>query len=70
MKYDVITLFHEIIESYCTQSITKRGIESYFGNYSYYIKESENRLLLEFKAYKDQQKIIEAMKKETEIDKY
>ena len=28
MKYDVITLFPEIIESYCTQSITKRGIES------------------------------------------
>ena len=43
--------------------LTKRGIESYFGNYSYFIKESENRLLLEFKAYKDQQKIIEAMKK-------
>lgn len=43
--------------------ITKRGIETYFGNYSYYVKESENRLLLEFKAYKDQQKIIDAMKK-------
>lgn len=28
MKYDVITLFPEIIESYCSQSITKRGIES------------------------------------------
>ena len=28
MKYDVITLFPEIINSYCTQSITKRGIES------------------------------------------
>ena len=43
--------------------ITKRGIETYFGNYSYFIKENENRLLLEFKAYKDQQKIINAMKK-------
>ena len=43
--------------------LTKRGIESYFGNYSYFIKENENRLMLEFKAYKDQQKIIEAMKK-------
>lgn len=27
MIYDVITLFPEIIENYCTQSITKRGIE-------------------------------------------
>ena len=43
--------------------ITKRGVESYFGNYTYFIKENENRLMLEFKAYKDQQKIIEAMKK-------
>lgn len=43
--------------------LTKRGVESYFGNYSYFIKENENRLMLEFKAYKDQQKIIEAMKK-------
>ena len=43
--------------------LTKRGIESYFGNYSYYIKESENRLLIEAKKYKDQQKQIEAMKK-------
>lgn len=43
--------------------LTKRGIEIYHGNYSYYTKESENRLLLEIKNYKDQQKIIEAMKK-------
>ena len=28
MIYDVITLFPEIIEGYCSQSITKRGIES------------------------------------------
>jgi len=27
LKYDVITLFPEIIESYCSSSITKRGIE-------------------------------------------
>ena len=27
MIYDVITLFPEIIEGYCSQSITKRGIE-------------------------------------------
>lgn len=28
MRYDVITLFPEIIEGYCSQSITKRGIEA------------------------------------------
>lgn len=43
--------------------ITKRGLEIYFGNYTYFIKENENRLMLEFKKYKDQEKIIEAMKK-------
>lgn len=43
--------------------LTKRGIEIYHGNYSYYTKESEERLLLEIKNYKDQQKIIDAMKK-------
>ena len=42
--------------------LTKRGIEVYHGNYSYYIKESENRLFLELKNYKDQQKQITAMK--------
>ncbi len=42
--------------------ITKRGVETYFGNYSYFIEENERRLLLEFKDYKDQQKIIAAMK--------
>ncbi len=43
--------------------LTKRGIEVYFGNYTYFIKENENRLMLEFKHYKDQQKIIESMKR-------
>ena len=43
--------------------LTKRGLEEYLGNYSYFIKENENRLTLEFKKYKDQQKIIDAMKK-------
>ena len=28
MKFDVITLFPDIINGYCTQSITKRGIEN------------------------------------------
>ena len=43
--------------------LTKRGLEIYFGNYTYFIKENENRIMLEFKKYKDQQKIIEAMKR-------
>ena len=43
--------------------LTKRGLEEYFGNYSYFIEENENRIMLEFKKYKDQEKIIEAMKK-------
>ena len=43
--------------------LTPRGIDIYFGNYSYFIKENENRIMLEFKNYKDKQKIIEAMKK-------
>ena len=43
--------------------LTKRGIEEYFGNYTYFIKENENRIMLEFKKYKDQQKIITSMKK-------
>ena len=29
--------------------LTKKGLEIYFGNYTYFIKESENRLMLEFK---------------------
>lgn len=34
----------------------------YFGNYSYFLKEDERRTLLEFEAYKSQQKKIEKMK--------
>ena len=36
-------------------------IDIYFGNYTYYEKEFEARQLLEFKDYKNQQKMIEAM---------
>ena len=46
-----------------TVLLTKRGLEIYFGNYTYFTIENENRIMLEFKKYKDQQKIIEAMKK-------
>ncbi len=42
--------------------ITKFGIEIYFGNYSYFIEENEARLVRQFQQYKDQQKIITAMK--------
>ncbi|MET1248142.1 ribosomal protection-like ABC-F family protein [Sporolactobacillus sp. STCC-11] len=35
---------------------------SYIGNYSHYIKEKQERLLLEFAAYEDQQKKIKKMK--------
>lgn len=34
----------------------------YFGNYTYYEKEFESRLLIEFKDYQNQQKLITAMK--------
>ena len=35
----------------------------YFGNYTYYEKEFENRQLIEFKDYQNQQKLITAMEK-------
>ncbi len=38
----------------------------YYGNYSYYMKESERRLLLEFNNYKNQQKEICAIKEAIE----
>lgn len=34
----------------------------YYGNYSYYLKESEKQLMLQFKSYKNQQKEIKAIK--------
>ncbi len=37
--------------------------EIFHGNYSYYLKENEKRILAEFQDYKDQQKMIEAMKR-------
>ena len=36
--------------------------EIFFGNYSYYVKENEQRIMREFNEYKNQQKMIEAMK--------
>lgn len=43
-------------------SIEKGKSEIYFGNYTYYQKESEKRFLLEFQKYKNQQKEIKALK--------
>ena len=44
--------------------LIERGrAESFFGNYSYYLKENERRILAEFEDFKNQQKMIEAMKK-------
>lgn len=37
--------------------------EIFYGNYSYYLKENEKRILLEFENYKNQVKMIEEMKK-------
>ncbi len=42
--------------------LEKGSAEIYYGNYSYYLKESEKRLLLEFQNYKNQQKQIKAIK--------
>ena len=43
-------------------SIEQGKEDIYCGNYSYYMKESEKRLLLEFKNYNNQQKEIKAIK--------
>lgn len=40
----------------------------YFGNYTYYLKESEKRLMIEFQQYKNQQKQIKAI--EEAIERY
>jgi ATPase subunit of ABC transporter with duplicated ATPase domains len=42
--------------------IEKGEIDIYFGNYSYFEEERERRIMLEFEAYKNEQKKIEAMK--------
>lgn len=43
--------------------IDRGKADIYFGNYSYYLVEKENRLMKEFNDYKNQQRQIEAMKK-------
>ena len=56
-------------DRYFLDSITTKTIciengssDIYHGNYSYYLEESEKRLLLQFQAYKNQQKEIKAIK--------
>lgn len=44
--------------------LIERGKSEIFnGNYSYYLQENERRILSEFEQYKDQQKMIDAMKR-------
>lgn len=42
--------------------LDRGNIDIYFGNYSYYLEENDRRIMLEFKNYNDQQKIIKHMK--------
>lgn len=46
--------------------IEKGNADIYHGNYSYYLKESEKRLMIEFQNYKNQQKEIKALKEAIE----
>ncbi len=45
-----------------TVLIEREAAEIFNGNYSYYLEENENRIMLEFKNFTNQQKQIEAMK--------
>lgn len=55
-RYFLDRIVNKIIE-------IKNGKEDvYYGNYTYYLKESERRFLSQFSAYKNQQKEIEAIK--------
>ena len=53
--YEIGNAHHWIVDKVVNKIVllTKRGLEIYFGNYTYFIKENENRLMLEFKNYKD-----------------
>ena len=46
--------------------IENGNADIYHGNYSYYLKESEKRLMIEFQNYKNQQKEIKALKEAIE----
>lgn len=55
-RYFLDRVVNKIIE------INNGKAEIYHGNYSYYLKESEKRFLLQFQSYKNQQKEIKALK--------
>ena len=42
--------------------LEKGELESYFGNYSYFVEEREKRIMIEFESYKNYEKKISAMK--------
>jgi len=66
-KGTVIVVSHD---QYFLDKVTNRIVlidrgkaENFIGNYSNYIEENEKRITLEFEMYKDQQKLIQEMKK-------
>ena len=66
-KKTVVIVSHDryFLDNVSTKTILidNGEIEIFNGNYSYYLKENEERLIREFNNYKNQQKQIEAMKK-------
>ena len=66
-KGTVLIVSHDqyFIDKVSTKTVLiERGKEIIFnGNYSYYLKENELRIEREFREYKDQEKVIQAMKR-------
>lgn len=63
VSHDRYFLDHVINKIICLEN---GNADIYCGNYSYYIEESEKRLMLQFQAYKNQQKKIKAMEEAIE----
>lgn len=65
-KCTIVLISHDryFLDKVATKTILLENGKSkiYFGNYSYFLKEDERRTLVEFEAYKNQQKQIEKMK--------
>ena len=66
-KGTILIVSHDryFLDKVCTKTILLENGESikFNGNYSYFLKENNVRIEKEFKDYKDQQKLIDAMKK-------
>ena len=66
-KKTLIIVSHDryFLDKVITKTILIDNFEAeiFNGNYSYYVKENENRVMRQFKEYKNQQKQIEEMKK-------